>query len=495
MKLIKKIAAIMFAFMMVFSLSTNAKANTGSQEADGKKGSITINKTIAEQEYNVYKIFDLESFNTEPTPDGIYSYKYTNDWREFFEIGEGKNFVKEENGYVKSTITQDNAAEFANKALAYVQKKKIVATKTVKGNGSTVAVEDLEYGYYLVDSTAGALCGLTTTNPNVAIDEKNEKPKVDKYVSLDTGNVKKNNVSIGDSFMYETIITIGKGAKNFVLYDKLPQGLTLDTNHFGTGTPVHLQAQEGEPDPKLGQDYTIDLNAKDGSYTFKIKFEDTYLNKLKFNKTISVVYQVIVNESAPINQPMTNKTWLTYGDNSTKSNESTTETYTFGIPVYKYTEKVLGAKKGLDGVKFSLYTNENCIPESVIKFKANGNDYLYSEDSTDTTDTLISSKGGFFNINGLKAGTYYLKEIATLDGYNKLENPIKVVVAQGENGKSVITTDENTQSVERVEVLNNSGSLLPSTGGMGTTLIYLVGGALVLGSGFVLANKKRAKAK
>lgn len=75
MKLIKKIAAIMFAFMMVFSLSTNAKANTGSQEADGKKGSITINKTIAEQEYNVYKIFDLESFNTEPTPDGIYSYK------------------------------------------------------------------------------------------------------------------------------------------------------------------------------------------------------------------------------------------------------------------------------------------------------------------------------------------------------------------------------------------------------------------------------------
>ena len=59
----------------------------------------------------------------------------------------------------------------------------------------------------------------------------------------------------------------------------------------------------------------------------------------------------------------------------------------------------------------------------------------------------------------------------------------------------MITTDENTQSVERVEVLNNSGSLLPSTGGMGTTLIYLVGGALVLGSGFVLANKKRAKAK
>lgn len=493
MKLIKKIAAIMFAFMMVFSLSTNVKAKTGSQTASPKGGSITINKTIKDQDYKIYKIFELESFNTEPAPDGVYSYKITDDWREFFTNGDGQTYVTEENGYVKSNITDSNVAEFTKKALAYT--KNITATRTVKGNGSAVPVNDLDFGYYLVDSTAGALCGLTTTNPNVTIDEKNEKPKVDKYVSLDTGNVKKNNVSIGDSFMYETIITIGKGAKNFVLYDKLPQGLTLDTNHFGTGTPVHLQAQEGEPDPKLGQDYTIDLNAKDGSYTFKIKFEDTYLNTLKFNKTISVVYQVIVNEKAPINQPMTNKTWLTYGDNSTKSNESTTETYTFGIPVYKYTEKVLGAQKGLDGVKFSLYTNENCIPESVLKFKANGNDYLYSKDSTDTTETLISSKGGYLNINGLKAGTYYLKEIATLDGYNKLENPIKVVVAQGENGKSVITTDENTQSVERVEVLNNSGSLLPSTGGMGTTLIYLIGGALVLGSGFVLANKKRAKAK
>lgn len=493
MKLIKKIAAIMFAFMMVFSLSTNVKAKTGSQTASPKGGSITINKTIKDQDYKIYKIFELESFNTEPAPDGVYSYKITADWREFFTTGDGQTYVTEENGYVKSNITDSNVAEFTKNALAYA--KKITATRTVKGNGSAVPVTDLDFGYYLVDSTAGALCGLTTTNPNVKIDEKNEKPNVDKYVSLDTGNVKKNNVSIGDSFMYETIITIGKGAKNFVLYDKLPQGLTLDTNHFGTGTPVHLQAQEGEPDPKLGQDYSIDLNAKDGSYTFKIKFEDTYLNKLKFNKTISVVYQVIVNESAPINQPMTNKTWLTYGDNSTESNESTTETYTFGIPVYKYTEKVLGTQKGLDGVKFSLYTNEKCIPESVLKFKANGNDYLYSRDSTDTTDTLISSKGGFFNINGLKAGTYYLKEIATLDGYNKLENPIKVVVAQGENGKSVITTDENTQSVERVEVLNNSGSILPSTGGMGTTLIYLIGGALVLGSGFVLANKKRAKAK
>lgn len=340
MKLIKKIAAIMFAFMMVFSLSTNVKAKTGSQTASPKGGSITINKTIKDQDYKIYKIFELESFNTEPAPDGVYSYKITDDWREFFTTGDGQTYVTEENGYVKSNITDSNVADFTKKALEYT--KNITATKTVKGTGGAVSVKDLEFGYYLVDSTAGAFCGLTTTNPNVAIDEKNEKPKVDKYISLAANNkVKKNNVSIGDTFMYETEVNVGKGAKNFVLYDKLPEGLTLNRNFNGPGTPIHLQAQVGEPDPIVGQDYSVDLDAADGSYTFKITFTDEYLNKLHFNKTISVVYEVTVNESAPINQPMINKAWLTYGDNSTKTNESQTDTYTFGIPVFKYTQKVL----------------------------------------------------------------------------------------------------------------------------------------------------------
>ena len=218
------------------------------------------------------------------------------------------------------------------------------------------------------------------------------------------------------------------------------------------------------------------------------------MNNLGFNTNISVVYSVIVNDEAPINEAMTNKTWLTYGDNSIKANESTTDTYTFGIPVLKYTEKVLNNKVGLKGVTFSLYTDKTCSDAKVLTFKENGKDYKYSTEAT-ATKILTSSNDGTFNINGLKAGTYYLKEIATLDGYNKLESPIKVVVTQGENGKSVINVEGKTDSVEKVEVLNNSGTLLPSTGGMGTTLIYLIGGALVLGSGFVLANKKRAKAK
>ena len=108
---------------------------------------------------------------------------------------------------------------------------------------------------------------------------------------------------------------------------------------------------------------------------------------------------------------------------------------------------------------------------------------------------LVSDANGNINLNGLSAGTYILEETKAPEGYNKLEKTIKVVVTKGEDGKPVIHVDDDTTSVEKVEVKNSTGSLLPSTGGMGTTLIYLVGGALVLGSGFVLANKKRAKAK
>lgn len=98
-----------------------------------------------------------------------------------------------------------------------------------------------------------------------------------------------------------------------------------------------------------------------------------------------------------------------------------------------------------------------------------------------------------FTITGLEAGTYYLKETKAPNGYNRLTSPIKIEIKQKDDGTQQIIW--NNKEVTTVDVLNEKGSLLPQTGGMGTTLIYLIGGALVLGSGIVLANKKRAKAK
>ena len=107
-----------------------------------------------------------------------------------------------------------------------------------------------------------------------------------------------------------------------------------------------------------------------------------------------------------------------------------------------------------------------------------------------TTDT------GKFSIQGLKPGTYWLEETAAPKGYNKLAKRIKVEIK--DDGTFVVDgKDKNDKGhpISQVNVENKTGKVLPSTGGMGTTLIYLIGGALVLGSGFVLVNKKRAKAK
>ena len=131
-----------------------------------------------------------------------------------------------------------------------------------------------------------------------------------------------------------------------------------------------------------------------------------------------------------------------------------------------------------------------------MKFDNKANDvYKYNPSTEETTTSLVSDDSGYIRLDGLSAGTYFLEETKAPNGYNKLENPIKVVVTQGTDGKPVIHVDDDTDRVDTVKVKNNTGTILPSTGGMGTTLIYLVGGALVLGSGFVLANKKRAKAK
>ena len=95
------------------------------------------------------------------------------------------------------------------------------------------------------------------------------------------------------------------------------------------------------------------------------------------------------------------------------------------------------------------------------------------------------------NIQGLKPGTYWLEESAAPKGYNKLTKRIRVDI--DENGMMTINTTERFKT--EVDVENKSGTILPSTGGMGTTVIYIVGALLVLISGVVLLTKKRADLK
>ena len=112
---------------------------------------------------------------------------------------------------------------------------------------------------------------------------------------------------------------------------------------------------------------------------------------------------------------------------------------------------------------------------------------------TGTVATITSPKSGKFTIQGLGAGTYYLTETKQPAGYNKLSTPVTVVIDK--DGKVKVKNGDDYDEVNRVDVENKTGTVLPSTGGMGTTMIYLIGGALVLGSGVVLATKRRVKNK
>lgn len=241
MKLIKKIAAIMFAFMMVVSMSCNVKAvDTTTATTETGDGKITINNAIPGQTYKIYKILELESYN--PTTKN-YAYKVTPEWKNFVD-GDGNDYLKRVDGtdYVNwegdSADNGEHVKEFAEKAIAYVKKvdspvkmftEQKAPTAAEGKNTSTVTFKNLPLGYYLVDSSVGTLCSLDTTKPESTIQEKNGVPSVEKGVSnIQNGTYEStNNASIGDTVYFQTTITAQPGAQNYVLHDKMTKGLTL----------------------------------------------------------------------------------------------------------------------------------------------------------------------------------------------------------------------------------------------------------------------------
>ena len=496
MKLIKKIAAIMFAFMMVVSMSCNVKAEDTEGVYGQNDGSITITGALQGQTYTIYEMLKLESFS-----GTNYSYKIADGWEDFFKEGaEGAKYMqKDETGYMSFIAGKGGNAdirEFAQKALAYAQEGHGIKTQNnspMEGK-DTVEFTGLNLGYYLVGSTTGALCGLDTTHKKVEIKEKNGVPTVEKTIEhggkIDS-NKKSNSANIGETIAFETKINVSNGAKKYVLHDKMDSNLKLFIpTEEGTG-PVHITANKSTVNPVYNTDYFVDTNISDScKCTFHVRFSENYLNKIDDTVVLTCNYFAKLLDSAEINKEMVNQTWLTYGENNTESNKPQTKTYTFGIPVFKYTGT---EKTALAGAKFRLYTDEQCKDENIVKVKTNGTDYIVGD--SDENENVMTSPAttGKFNINGLKAGTYYLKEIEAPKGYNKLANAIKVEITN--DGKVQVEKPEGLTTVDKVEVENKTGKVLPSTGGAGTTMIYLIGAVLVLGSGVVLATKRRVKNK
>ena len=489
MKLIKKIAAIMFAFMMVVSMSCNVKADEGT--STDTTGTLTINDVKENQTYKLYKILDLESFSGKN-----YSYKVAKGWEEFFSTGEGKNYISiNENNYAEWSATKDDATyrDFAQKALAYANNKKITAVETftpVKGQ-TNITKDNLALGYYLLDSSVGTLCSLSSSQPNVTINEKNDVPSVQK--SFADGETK-NNANIGDIITFNTVVNVKKGAQSYVLHDKMSAGLKLNQKLNADNDKPVLITKDNHEKLIYGTDYTFTETTDTFTETtdgFTIDFSEAFLKRFEDKEyALIVMYSATLTEKAVIGGTgNTNETYLKYGVSS-ESNHSTTTTYTFGIPVLKYTGDV---NNPLAGAKFKLYTNPTCNDDNTaLKFKLNDAKYRYDSTNGDYVLTSLENTG-HIDIEGLEAGTYYLKEIEAPKGYNLLANAVEIQITQ--DGKVKVKNGDDYDEVNRVDVENKTGTVLPSTGGAGTTMIYLVGAVLVLGSGVVLATKRRVKNK
>lgn len=337
MKLIKKIVAIMFAFMMVVSMSCNVKADEGTSST--KKGTITITNAKEGETYKLYKILSLESYSYtgNDKDNGNYAYTLTGDtkWDNFIETKATEYFKFDDtNKYLTWEGATDDARvkEFAQLALKYARTESNNVQplqKVEKTKSSTVKFDNLGLGYYLVDSSVGSLCVLNTTNPDLTIAEKNGVPSVEKGVkNIQNGTYgTSNNASIGDTVYFQTTITAQPGAQNYVLHDKMAEGLTLKNDS--------IVVKKGESSVETS-DYTLKTSGFIDDCTFEIVFGQTFCDGLQKDEKITVTYSATLNENAVIaGEGNKNETKLKYGD-SQETQPSVTNTKTFKMDVFKF---------------------------------------------------------------------------------------------------------------------------------------------------------------
>mgnify|MGYP002532805374 CR=1 FL=1 len=455
MKSIKKFICMLF--MLVFSVVNVSAA---------EKGTITINKAIVNESYNIYKVLDLETYDK---VNNHYIYRAASGWETFLDGATDYLEARNENGdkyYVwKDGVDKSRTKEFAEKAYKHAKDNNITPTITKKATSTSVVFDNLDLGYYLVDSSVGALLHLTTTNPTATVNEKNTlNPNVDKTVlENSTGEYgKENDDIIGSTINYKSTITTGAGYGSYVLYDKMDAGLTFNSNSVIV---------------KIGDD-VVDVNNYEvktnvTGYTFVVEFNNEFIFKQPKNTNIDVYYTATLNKDATVEgDGNINETFLKYGNNI-ETDKKRTITYTYAFDIIKTNKE--GVE--LTGAEFIL------LDKSDNEIKVIKDEETKTYRIATGNEIGVNIKAGKATIEGLDKDSYKLKEVVSPEGYNKLTSPVEFRV----NGKTNVTIIERT----RVNVINYTGSELPETGGIGTKLFITSGLSLVLICGLVLVTKLR----
>jgi len=529
----KKMFSLALALIMALALcvpamatekvqGTNDTTDTDPEIGHYTQGTITVSNPIAGETYSIYCLLDLESYSK---TTGAYAYQVNSDWEDFFaqddvvydakEDGDTGYVVIDKDGYV--TWNGDaNPADFAALALAYAKANNIddIETKTAQTT-DPLAFENVELGYYLLDSSLGTLCSLDTTNNDVIVYEKNGVPSSDKNVKEDSTEEygKSNTADIIDTIYYQATITVpgGKntvasddqdadasentdfpGAQNYVLHDTLDAELI-----FGSVTGITLTRDSVETTVAT-TDYTVKTSgfAQGDTCTFEVVFTQDFCDTLEKDDVIVVSYTATFDQTADIlsGKAYENDAWLTYGeDGGEATTVATTETKIYDLDVFKFYMEGQ-TKNPLAEAEFKLYKEVSGTKYYAKTTDAVDDVYTLTEWVTDETaaKVFITPTDGKFTIHGLDIDTYFLLETEAPDGYNKLADPISVTL----DAESTIDKDENQiaddgEYATLVEVENKAGIELPSTGGMGTTIFYIVGGVMVAGAAILLVTKKK----
>ena len=484
MKHARKLTSLLLALVMVFALAVTVAAEGGTGTTNG---SITVDNPITGRTYTAYKIFDVVYDNA-----GHYSYTIEGGDRGSPWYNTVNAYAIDANGLKLTQVGDTNTyvvtfgkVIFSAPKFADALKKALTdGSVTDTGNplatsGTSVSVNNLKLGYYFVTSSTGALCSLDTTTPSVTIHDKNNIP-FEK-----TKTVEKNDFNVGDTVPFiitgevpeHTIFT----TYTYEITDTMSPGLTFNRNS--------LAVKVGTADVTAdASKCTITYDGTTAPNTFKVSIN---VKNCTVGDDIEVTYSATINEKA-VAKISYNEARLTYSNDPTdETNKTTTppqkvDVYTSKIAIVKVAEGTKATK--LEGAEFVLYKEETTGDTKTTKYyKWNATEkkveWVAEKDQADVKKTDVNGEAFF---DGLANGIYHLVETKAPAGYNQLDQPYTVKV----NEKNTPVTNENDLTVIAT-VTNKTGAVLPSTGGMGTTIFYVLGFVLVVGAGVLLVTKKR----
>lgn len=528
MNTMKKILSVLLVLVMVLSMSTMAFAAV--------EYTITVNNTnenvtIDGMEYSAYKVF--EATYNEATGTISYSYNsntcinvaYDHDNDDSTAPLSGESLLEWLGAYDGEQPSDESVRDFADYVYkTYVETGAVTPTATGTDEGESVTINTGSAGYYLVygkgkgngkdGETVTAAVALTSTYPTAEVNPKFDAPSLEKQIKHNEHNtwgVVGDN-QIGDTVEFRTITTVpnpyGYDTYEYIIHDTMSEGLTLQE-----GFTVKVNDQV-----VLDDSYLSLVNTDGHSCTFELKID--ILNAiedgvLEVGDQLYTYYNATLNDEALIYDEgkQDNKAYLEYSNNPYDDDTTITEEdivydWTFKMAVNKIdadNNALTGAifvlsENGNIDVK-DLNVNENGVPSvtaGLIGLVKDGD--VYRVATAEDTNVVYVIEAGNPKIKGLDDATnYYLYETKAPAGYNLLKDPIKFVISASysldgstlETGNPVLSVEGEQVNNMTANVVNNSGFELPTTGGMGTTLFYIVGGLLVAVAVVMLVTKKR----